>query len=142
MRTPSANKNTLTREWVLFDAADAVVGRMATKIATILRGKHKPNFTPHVDVGDFVVVINAEKVRFSGSKEVNKKYWSHSGFPGGEKSVSPKRQREIFPERIVMHAVKGMLPKGPLGRQMLKKLKVYAGQEHPHQAQAPKLLSL
>ncbi len=141
MKTSSANKDTLTREWLVADASDAVVGRMATKIASILRGKHKPIFTPHVDVGDFVVVINAKKAKFTGNKETQKKYFRHTGYVGSTKKVAVERQRELFPERIVMSAVRGMLPKGPLGRKILKKLKVYKGSEHPHLAQNPKVLT-
>ena len=141
MKTPNANKNTLTREWFIVDVSDAVVGRIATKIASILRGKHKPIFTPHVDVGDFIVVINAERIRFTGNKEIQKKYFRHTGYVGSSKTVTAELQRELHPERIIIAAVRGMLPKGPLGRTILKKLKVYKGKEHPHLAQNPKVLN-
>lgn len=140
MKTPSAKKHEVTREWFVVDAQDLVLGRMSTRIATVLRGKHKPIYTPHVDTGDFVVVINAEKVKVTGRKEEDKLYHSYTGFPGGLKTTTVRRQRADHPERLVTAAVKGMLPKGPLGRQMLKKLKVYAGATHPHTAQAPKPL--
>jgi len=141
VKTPNANKNTLTREWFIVDVSDAVVGRIATKIASILRGKHKPIFTPHVDVGDFIVVINAERIRFTGNKEIQKKYFRHTGYVGSSKTVTAELQRELHPERIIIAAVRGMLPKGPLGRTILKKLKVYKGKEHPHLAQNPKVLN-
>ena len=119
-----------------------IVGRLASQIATILRGKHKPSFTPHVDCGDFVIVVNADKARFSGNKENDKLYYRYSGYPGGLKTRTAKEMRERQPEHLVRHAVKGMLPKGPLGRQMLKKLKVYAAPTHPHEAQQPQVLTL
>lgn len=141
-KTYSAKASEVERDWYVVDAENAVVGRLASRVAAVLRGKHKPSFTPHVDTGDFVVVINADKVRFTGKKETDKQYFSHTGFPGGEKLRSPKEMRQRKPTFIVENAVKGMLPKGPLGRQMLKKLKVYAGTEHPHGAQQPTELSL
>jgi len=128
----------IEREWYVVDATDLTLGRLATQIASVLRGKHKPQYTPHEDVGDFVVVINAEKIHVTGRKLDQKMYYRHSGYPGGIKSISLRRQLEKHPERVIEHAVKGMLPRGPLGRRQFKKLKVYAGAEHPHQAQSPK----
>jgi large subunit ribosomal protein L13 len=136
-KTVSAKPADVERQWFVVDGDQQIVGRMATRIATILRGKHKPSFTPHVDVGDYVIVVNAEKVRFSGSKETDKEYFRHSGYPGGARVRNVKEMRRLKPEFIVENAVRGMLPKGALGRQMLKKLKVYAGSEHPHAAQNP-----
>lgn len=124
-------------DWLLFDADGAVLGRLATVIAHRLRGKHKPIYAPHCDVGDFIVVINAEKVRVTGRKEDDKIYHRHTGYPGGIRSQSVRQVRQSHPSRLLMNAVSGMLPKGPLGRQMLRKLKVYAGTEHPHAAQSP-----
>ena len=141
-KTYSAKPAEVTRAWHVIDAEGLVVGRLASRIASVLRGKHKPQYTPHVDTGDFVIVINADKVRFTGSKEVQKEYFSHTGYPGGVKLRTPKEMRVKKPTFIVQNAVKGMLPKGPLGRQMLRKLKVYAGPSHPHQAQLPQELSL
>jgi large subunit ribosomal protein L13 len=141
-KTFSAKPAEVTREWYVIDAENQVVGRLASRVATLLRGKHKPTFTPHVDTGDYVVVINADKVRFTGVKETVKEYLSHSGYPGGQKVITPEKVRVKKPTFIVENAVKGMLPKGPLGRKMLGKLKVYAGAEHPHEAQNPKPLSL
>lgn len=142
MKTPSISEKSITRKWFVVDATDAVVGRLATRIASILRGKHKPTFVPHLDQGDFVVVLNAEKARFTGKKESDKKYWRYTGFPGGARSRTPEAQRESAPERIMYAAIKGMVPKGPLGRQMLTKLKVYVGSEHPHAAQQPQILKV
>ncbi|MBH1988710.1 MAG: 50S ribosomal protein L13 [Myxococcaceae bacterium] len=142
MKTPNLSEKSINREWFVVDATNAVVGRLATQVASVLRGKHKPIFTPHLDTGDFVVVVNAGKARFTGTKEVNKQYWRYTGFPGGERSRTPTEQRERAPERIMFAAIKGMLPKGPLGRQMLTKLKVYADAEHPHAAQQPKPLTV
>lgn len=130
------------REWYVVDATGKTLGRLATEIARILRGKHKPAYSPSVDTGDFVIVINAEKVVTTGRKLDQKFYYRHSGYPGGLKSVSLRRQLEIHPERVIEAAVRGMLPRGPLGRRMFKKLKVYRGAEHPHQAQQPKPLEL
>ena len=141
-KTKSAKLAEVQRQWFIVDGDQKIVGRMATRIASILRGKHKPSFTPHVDVGDHVIVINADKVRFSGTKEANKTYFSHSGYPGGVRVQTVKDLRERKPEFIVESAVRGMLPKGPLGRQMFKKLKVYAGPEHPHAAQNPSTLEI
>lgn len=141
-KTQSAKPADVERDWYVIDAENLVVGRLASQVAAILRGKHKPSYTPHVDTGDFVIVVNADKVRFTGNKETAKQYFRHSGYPGGEKSRSPKDVRERRPEFIVRNAIQGMLPKGPLGRQMYRKLKVYAGPTHPHEAQQPKELSL
>ncbi len=141
-KTFSAKPTDIEREWHVVDAENQIVGRLASKVATILRGKHKPSYTPHMDTGDHVIVINADKVRFSGNKETDKEYFRHTGYPGGGRTRTPKEVRQRRPEFIVQNAVKGMLPKGPLGRHMLKKLKVYAGSEHPHEAQNPKALTL
>ncbi len=141
MKTPSISQKTITREWFVVDATDAVLGRLATRIATILRGKHKVTYSPHLDLGDFVIVLNADKVKLTGKKESDKLYWHYTGFPGGARSISVADQRIKHPERIVLHAIKGMLPKGTLGRQMFKKLKVYNGSEHSHAAQQPKALT-
>ena len=129
------------RSWWVVDAEGQPLGRIASRIATILRGKHKATYTPHVDTGDFVVVINADKARFTGNKENAKEYFAHSGYPGGVRIRTPREVRVRKPTFIIENAVKGMLPKGPLGRQMLKKLKTYAGAEHPHGAQQPETLS-
>ncbi len=141
-KTRSARPAEVERAWYVIDAENLVVGRLASRVATLLRGKHKPSFTPHVDCGDFIIVVNAEKARFTGKKETDKTYFSHSGYPGGVRVRTPKEMRKRRPEFIVRNAVKGMLPKGPLGRQMLRKLKVYAGNEHPHEAQQPQELTL
>ena len=130
------------RKWYLVDATDKTLGRLSSKIASMLRGKHKPIFTPHVDCGDYVVVINAEKVKVTGKKLVDKEYKRHSGYPGGLKTVTLEKMLEDKPEDVMIHAVKGMLPKGKLGRQMLKKLRVYKGAEHDHSAQKPEKLEI
>ncbi|RLC90745.1 MAG: 50S ribosomal protein L13 [Chloroflexi bacterium] len=137
-----AKPGEVRQEWYVVDATDKVLGRLSTEIARVLRGKHKPEYTPHVDVGDFVIVVNAEKVKVTGRKLDQKNYYRHTGYPGGLKSITLRRQLEKFPERVIEAAVKGMLPRGPLGRQMFKKLKVYAGPNHPHEAQQPKPLAL
>ncbi|MFI2812626.1 MULTISPECIES: 50S ribosomal protein L13 [Microbulbifer] len=137
MKTYSAKPEAVTRDWYIVDAADKTLGRISAEIATRLRGKHKPEYTPHVDTGDYIIVINAEKVRVTGRKAQDKIYHSHSGYPGGLKSISFEKLIEKAPERTIQSAVKGMLPKGPLGRAMFKKLKVYKGSEHPHAAQQP-----
>lgn len=142
MKTYYAKPNEVEREWLLIDAEDQVLGRVATKAAHILKGKHKPQYTPHVDTGDFVVIINADKIRLTGVKAASKEYYRHSGYPGGLKCESFQEAMEKHPERVIEHAVKGMLPKNTLGRQMGKKLKVYAGPEHPHQAQNPRKIDL
>ena len=141
-KTYSATPSDIQRDWLLIDAENQTVGRLASNVASILRGKHKPGFTPHMDTGDFVIVINADKVRFSGNKETEKEYFRHTGYPGGVKLRTPQEVRQKKPTFIVKNAVKGMLPKGPLGRQMIKKLKVYAGNEHPHEAQNPEKIEI
>jgi large subunit ribosomal protein L13 len=141
-RTLSAKPAEVERKWYIVDGENMVTGRLASKVASVLRGKHKASFTPHVDCGDFVIVINADKVKFSGQKETAKEYFSYSGYPGGAKFQTPKDVRVRRPTFIVETAIRGMLPKGPLGRQMFRKLKVYAGTEHPHEAQKPEALSL
>lgn len=141
-KTESARAEDVERAWHVVDAHDKVVGRLASKVAAVLRGKHKPSFTPHVDTGDFVVVVNAEAARFTGQKETDKEYRRYSGYPGGERTDTPAELRAKKPEFMIRHAVKGMLPKGPLGRKMLKKLKVYAGPDHPHDAQQPQPLDV
>ena len=137
MKTFSLKNTEVARDWVVFDASDKILGRFATKIADKLRGKDKPTFTPHVDGGDFVVVINAEKVKVTGNKAEQKKYYKHSLYPGGLKEKSYKEVLESTPERIIENAVKGMLPKNKLGKSIIKKLKVYSGSEHPHESQNP-----
>ena len=137
MKTFSLKSTEVVRDWVVFDASDKVLGRFATKIADKLRGKDKPTFTPHVDGGDFVVVINADKIKVTGNKADQKKYYKHSLYPGGLKEKSFKEVLESSPERIIENAVKGMLPKNPLGRSMIKKLKIYENEKHSHGAQKP-----
>jgi large subunit ribosomal protein L13 len=130
------------RQWYVVDANEQVLGRLATRIATILRGKHKPIFSPHIDTGDFIVVVNADKIRLTGNKSQNKVYYRHTEYPGGLKATSYDQMKQRHPERIIEKAVRGMLPKNSLGRQILKKLKIYVGSEHPHQAQNPEPLDL
>jgi large subunit ribosomal protein L13 len=142
MPTFSAKKETVERTWFIVDATDKPLGRLASEIARRLRGKHKPEFTPHVDTGDYVVVVNAAKVGLTGRKRSQKMYHWHSGYPGGIKSTSFERMIESKPERVIEIAIKGMLPKGPLGRDMFRKLKVYPGPDHRHAAQQPKTLSI
>lgn len=142
MKTYSAHPGEVPRNWLLVDAEGQTLGHMASAIATRLRGKHKAEYTPHVDTGDFVVVINADKVRVTGKKVTGKIYHSHSGYPGGLKSLSFEQMLARSPERVVRLAVRGMMPRNRLGRAMLKKLKVYAGGEHPHSAQQPQTLEL
>jgi large subunit ribosomal protein L13 len=142
MRTVSAKANEVEREWWVVDATDQPLGRVASRIATILRGKHRPLFTPHVDTGDFVVVINAEKVKLTGNKLDQKQWYRHSGIPGGFKATPYRRLLEQRPSLVIEKAVRGMLPKNSLGRGMARKLKVYAGSNHPHAAQQPKAMSL
>ncbi len=137
MKTFSAKPHEVKRDWFIIDASDKVLGRLAVEIARRLRGKHKPEFTPHVDTGDYIVVINAEKVRVTGRKAEQKMYYRHSQYPGGLKTTSFTKLQQKFPTRIIEKAVKGMLPKGPLGSAMYRKLKVYAGEQHPHAAQQP-----
>jgi large subunit ribosomal protein L13 len=140
MSTFSAKKETVKRDWFIIDAEGKVLGRIATEIARRLRGKHKPEYTPHVDTGDYIVVINADKVKVTGNKFDDKKYYRHSGYPGGLKTRAFKDIQKEKPEFIIENAVKGMLPKGPLGRDMYRKLKVFAGTDHPHTAQQPQSL--
>ncbi|MGH7540117.1 MAG: 50S ribosomal protein L13 [Gemmatimonadota bacterium] len=140
MKTYSVKAGEIEREWYLVDAEDRVLGRLATEIARILRGKHKPIYSPHLDVGDYVVVVNADKVRLTGKKAEQKAYFRHSGYMGGERFVSFQRLMKRHPDRVIRLAVKGMLPKTSLGRHMIKKLKVYAGPEHPHAPQRPRPL--
>ena len=142
MKTYSAKAGEVTRDWFVVDAADKTLGRLASEIAHRLRGKHKPEYTPHVDTGDYIVVINAEKVRVTGAKATDKMYHRHTGYPGGLKTISFEKLIEKAPERVIQGAVKGMLPRNPLGRAMFKKLKVYAGSEHPHTAQQPQALNI
>ena len=137
MKTFSLKNSEVSRDWVVFDASGKILGRFATKIADKLRGKDKPTFTPHVDGGDFVVVINADKVKVTGNKAEQKKYYKHSLYPGGLKEKSYEEVLESTPERIIENAVKGMLPKNKLGKSIIKKLKVYSGSEHPHESQNP-----
>lgn len=137
MKTYSVKKGEIERTWYVVDARDQVLGRLATRVARVLRGKHKPTYSTHMDVGDYVIVINARDVRLTGKKADTKKYFRHSGFMGGEKLVPFKRMISRRPEWVIERAVKGMLPKNALGRQMAKKLRVYAGPEHPHEAQLP-----
>lgn len=138
MKTISAKETEIQRDWYVIDAQGQTLGRLATRTAAILRGKHKPLFTPHVDCGDYVIIVNAEKVHVTGQKMHQKKYYRHSGYPGGIKEVSLRDQLQKFPERVLETAVRGMLPKNRLGRRMFKKLKVYPGPNHPHEAQQPK----
>jgi large subunit ribosomal protein L13 len=137
MATPIPKKGEIIRKWHLVDANGKTLGRLASRVAILLRGKHKPTFTPHMDVGDFVVVVNADKVALTGNKWKQKLYIHHSGYPGGLKSISAEKMKEKKPERLITMAVQGMLPKNKLGRKVLKKLKVYSGEAHPHQAQQP-----
>ena len=142
MKTFSAKPKDIERRWYLIDAKDQVLGRMSTRIADLLRGKNKPIYTPHMDTGDFVVVINAEKVMVTGKKAEQKEYQRYSGYPGGLKRIPYRRMLKTFPERIIEHAVRGMIPHNRLGRAMIKKLKVYAGPDHPHGAQQPEILKI
>jgi large subunit ribosomal protein L13 len=141
-KTVSANKETVTKEWVLVDAENEILGRLASKVATMIRGKHKPNFTPHVDCGDNVIVINADKIRLSGNKWDQKEYVRHTGYPGGQRFTSAKQMMAKKPGYMVEKAVKGMLPKNKLGSALFRNLYVYAESEHPHQAQQPKQVNL
>lgn len=141
MKTFIATPSTITRKWYVVDADGMTLGRLASDIAKILRGKHKPTFTPHMDTGDYVIVINAEKIKVTGKKMTQKIYYHHSGYVGGLKETTLKDMLAKHPDRVMRHAVKGMLPKGPLGRQMFKKLFVYAGPEHKHAAQQPEVLT-
>ena len=141
MKTTLIRADEINREWFIVDAEGQTLGRLASEITQIIRGKKKPFYTPHMDMGDFVVVVNAEKVKVTGSKEKDKSYFRHSGFPGGVTQISLQKVRQDFPERIITNAVKGMLPHNRLGRQLLTHLKVYSGTEHPHVAQLPKTIT-
>ena len=141
METTSIRADEINREWFIVDAEGQTLGRLASEIAQIIRGKKKSFFTPHMDMGDFVVVVNAEKVKVTGNKEKDKSYFRHSGFPGGVTQISLQKVRQNFPERIITNAVKGMLPHNRLGRELLTHLKVYSGTEHPHAAQLPKTIT-
>ncbi len=142
MKTYTARAEDIKQEWFLVNAEGKTLGRLASEIAQVLRGKHKPIYTPHLDCGDVVIVVNAEKVRVTGRKLDQKMYYRHTGYPGGIKSISLRNQLQKHPERVLEAAVRGMLPKNRLGRKMFKKLKVYAGNSHPHQAQQPNVLEL
>lgn len=142
MKTLSMRAQDVRRSWFVVDAEGKTLGRLATEVARRLRGKHKAEYTPHVDTGDYIVVVNAAKVHVTGSKTTDKIYWHHTGYPGGIKGISFEHLRDSHPERIIERAVKGMLPHNPLGREMLRKLKVYAGAEHPHTAQQPEPLDI
>jgi large subunit ribosomal protein L13 len=142
MKTFSAKGHEVQREWFVVDATDKVLGRVASEVARRLRGKHKPEFTPHVDTGDFIIVINTSKLRVTGAKNTDKTYYRHTGYPGGIRETSFEKMQQRFPGRALEKAVKGMLPKGPLGYAMFKKLKVYGDATHPHTAQQPKALEL
>ena len=140
MKTLSIKKDQISREWFIVDATNQNLGRLASNIAQVIRGKHKPFFTPNLDMGDFVIVVNAEKVALSGKKSDMKKYWRHTGFPGGQKEVTFSQMKEKYPDRVITNAVKGMLPHNRLGRKLLTHLKVYSGDDHPHVSQEPKKL--
>lgn len=142
MKTMMAKESQVEKKWYIVDAEDKILGRFSTEVAKILKGKHKPIYTPHVDTGDYVIIINAEKIKVTGKKSSQKLYRHHTGFIGGLKEVSYKSMMEKHPERILKHAIKGMLPKNSLGRQMLKKLKVYVGPEHKNEAQMPEVLEI
>lgn len=141
-KTYATTPAVIERRWWVVDAQGMTLGRLASKVAPILRGKHKPYFTPHLDTGDYVIIINADKIHVTGERLDQKKYYRHSGYPGGLKSMTLRELMDKFPARALKFAIKGMLPKGPLGRKMFTKLKVYAGAEHPHQAQQPQILEL
>jgi large subunit ribosomal protein L13 len=142
MKTFSAKDHEVQREWFVIDATDKVLGRVASEVARRLRGKHKPEYTPHVDTGDYIIVVNAGKLRVTGAKNTDKKYYTHSGYPGGLYETTFGKMQQRFPGRALEKAVKGMLPKGPLGYAMIKKLKVYGGDTHPHTAQQPRPLEI
>lgn len=142
MTTLSAKPAEVRREWYLVDASGLTLGRLSTEIARRLRGKHKPEYTPHVDTGDYIIVVNAEKIRVTGNKMSDKMYHHHTGYVGHLKSISLQKLLQKAPERVIQHAVKGMLPKNALGRAMIKKLRVFAGPEHPHQAQQPQVMEI
>lgn len=140
MKTYSIKADEIHKDWFIADAENKALGRLASKVAQLLKGKHKPTYTPHMDMGDFVVVVNAEKIRVSGNKEMEKTYFSHSGYPGGTKEVDLYTMRRRHPERVIQNAVKGMLPHNRLGRQMMRNLKIYSGPDHPHSSQQPKVM--
>ena len=142
MKTYSAKSETVERHWFVVDAENKILGRLAASIASRLRGKHKPEFTPHVDTGDYIVVVNAEKIAYTGNKGRDKIYYTHSGYPGGIKGISLESLSAKAPEKVIKSAVKGMLPRGPLGREMFRKLRVYCGAAHPHVAQKPEPLEI
>ena len=142
METTSIRVNEITRNWYIIDADGQILGRLASEVAQIIRGKKKPFFTPHMDMGDFVVIINAEKVKVTGNKEKDKTYFRHSGYPGGVTQINLRKVRQSFPERIITNAVKGMLPHNRLGRKLLTHLKVYSGEVHPHAAQQPQTITI
>jgi len=142
MKTESIKSNEIVRDWYIVDAKDKTLGRLASSIAQILRGKNKVNFTPNLDMSDFIIVVNAEKVILTGNKKNTKEYWRHTGYPGGQKTVSYKKMLDEKPDQIIRTAVKGMLPHNKLGRKLLNHLKVYSGTVHPHKAQSPKELSI
>ncbi|MEP0764014.1 MAG: 50S ribosomal protein L13 [Chloroflexota bacterium] len=142
IKTYTPRQDDIQREWFVIDAKDQTLGRLATQVAVLLRGKHKPIYAPHMDVGDFVIIINADKIRVTGDKLDQKVYYHHSGYPGGIKSRTLREQLNRYPDRVIRSAVRGMLPKNSLGRAMIKKLKVYAGDKHPHQAQQPRVYEL
>jgi large subunit ribosomal protein L13 len=142
MKTYSLKAKDIKKTWYVADAEGQVLGRLASRVATVLRGKHKPSFSPHLDMGDFVIITNAEKIKVTGDKENQKIYWHHSGFPGGQKMRNLDSVRKKHPERIIEGAVRGMLPHNRLGRQMLRHLKIYTGTDHPHQAQQPQPLDI
>lgn len=141
-KTRSINKEGSDKEWIIVDAEDAIVGRLATRVALVLRGKHKPTYTPHADCGDNVIIINAGKVRFTGKKMTDKEYIHHTGYPGGQRFLQAKELMKRNELAVIEHAIKGMLPKNRLGRELFRNLHVYAGTEHPHQAQQPKEINL
>lgn len=141
-KTLSANNQTIQKGWVLIDAKGQTLGRLVSQVATIIRGKNKPYYTPHVDCGDNVVIINAEKIQLTGKKWDDKQYISHTGYPGGQRIISPRQVKAKFPERLIEYAIRGMLPKNRLGRQLFHNLHIYAGQEHAHVAQQPKEIKL
>lgn len=141
-KTISANRATVNKEWIIIDATDAVLGRLSSVVAKVLRGKYKPSFTPHVDCGDNVIILNAEKVRLTGKKMTDRVHFTHSGYPGGQKETTPLQMFKKNPARLVEHAVRGMLPKNKLGRQIFRNLNVYVGTDHPHAGQKPKIVEL
>ena len=142
MKTDSIKSSEIIRNWYVVDAKNHILGRLASEVAQILRGKNKVNYTPHMNMSDFIVIINAEKVILTGNKENSKEYWRHTGYPGGQKTVSYKKMLESNPDRVISNAVKGMLPHNKLGRKLLKHLKVYQGNSHPHSAQSPQKLEI